>query len=146
MSTEQVGEWLQPFGIESFAGQCVLTYSDEIAVSVEITADGLALQLSAALATLPEDATRSFLRSLLAMNHKGQKTGGGALAIGETGSLLVLCLAWPIQALDRQSFANMFGTFLDNAAELRAWIVSRLAEADAREAPGPIGSDNAVPV
>lgn len=146
MPLEDQESWLQPFGVDTFAGRCEFTFNDSIPITVETAGDGNLIIFAATLAPLTDDAPSDVLRRILSMNRKGQRTGGGTLALDETGRSLVLWLGWPTAALDGASFAALFGTFLDHADELRAEIGRQLTAQNAADDAAPLRGGNILQV
>ena len=138
MSVDLVAKWLKPFGVDDFEGRCELSYQDHIDVTVETTAEGDTLFLSAVLGELPENPDPKVLRHLLQLGNKGAGTGGASLALDETGQNVILWHAWPVSALGPEEFEETFGAFLDSATALREKLALESSEVpeDHKGAPG----------
>lgn len=137
MAIEDLAAWLAPYGVEDFEGRCVFTYRDEIAVSVDATADGGTLFLSAVIGTVLQEPDAAFLKRLLELNLMGQATRGASFAIDPAGPYLVLWLCWPISNLDIDTFQSFFAAFLDTASKYREELFAN--PVDQPENARPIG-------
>lgn len=128
MTIESVGQWLRPWGVESFSGQAVFEDNEGRPFIVALTQDASVIYLSTPVLALPEAPAAALLSRLLSLGHLGRETGGGAISLDEAGENAVLWLAWPVASLDPEGFEQLMMVFLDRAEALRATL--RTPESD----------------
>ena len=100
------------------SGICMLAF-DDIEVVIQHIQDGDILLLYGYLGPIPPEHHESLFEYLLCANSFFRDTGGSTIGIDKTTNAIGLHIAYPIVALDNQSFENLLENFV-NMAE--AWI------------------------
>lgn len=100
------------------SGICMLAF-DDIEVVIQHIQDGDILLLYGYLGPIPPDNQASLFEFLLSANSFFRDTGGSTIGIDKITNAIGLHIAYPIVALDNQSFENLLENFV-NLAE--SWI------------------------
>ncbi|MDE7468939.1 MAG: CesT family type III secretion system chaperone [Desulfovibrionaceae bacterium] len=100
------------------SGICMLAF-DDIEVVIQHIQDGDILLLYGYLGPIPPEHQESLFEFLLSANSFFRDTGGSTIGIDKITNAIGLHIAYPIVALDNQSFENLLENFV-NMAE--AWI------------------------
>lgn len=100
------------------SGICMLAF-DDIEVVIQHIQDGDMLLLYGYLGPIPPDNQSTLFEYLLSANSFFRDTGGSTIGIDKTTNAIGLHIAYPISALENQSFENLLENFV-NMAE--SWI------------------------
>jgi hypothetical protein len=140
---EQVTAWLEEGIGAGFEPRDDGVYSFETPgggrVTVEAPQDGGVFHLHAPICSLPEEGQgEHFYAGVLKLNLLCIETRGATLALDDRGGRIVLCYGAALAGMDALGFANLLGSFVESADEVRRKVTALgQVEASRSSAPDP---------